>query len=181
MKRYLLLAAALPLAALAEPINVLNNPNQPGYVIPSQQRLQTQMQSQQLQQKGMLNQQLQTQSRLQQQQLQTQMNNNVARIQQNQPGNLNPQREQVLPNTNGGMLNHQASSPQRLNSNGTMLNSGSSQHMLNSGSSQHMLNSGSSGVTLNSPQQTHMIQPHQNGDMLRQNGATLNSSSALAP
>ncbi|ELQ6134256.1 DUF2756 family protein [Cronobacter dublinensis] len=172
MKRYLLLAAALPLAALAEPINVLNNPNQPGYVIPSQQRLQTQMQSQQLQQKGMLNQQLQTQSRLQQQQLQTQMNNNVARIQQNQPGNLNPQREQVLPNTNGGMLNHQASSPQRLNSNGTMLNSGSSQHMLNSGSS---------GVTLNSPQQTHMIQPHQNGDMLRQNGATLNSSSALAP
>ncbi|EPR9022922.1 DUF2756 family protein [Cronobacter dublinensis] len=172
MKRYLLLAAALPLAALAEPINVLNNPNQPGYVIPSQQRLQTQMQSQQIQQKGMLNQQLQTQSRLQQQQLQTQMNNNVARIQQNQPGNLNPQREQVLPNTNGGMLNHQASSPQRLNSNGSMLNG-------NSGSSQHMLNS--SGVTLNSPQQTHMIQPHQNGDMLRQNGATLNSSSALAP
>ncbi|EKK4082123.1 DUF2756 family protein [Cronobacter dublinensis] len=175
MKRYLLLAAALPLAALAEPINVLNNPNQPGYVIPSQQRLQTQMQSQQIQQKGMLNQQLQTQSRLQQQQLQTQMNNNVARIQQNQPGNLNPQREQVLPNTNGGMLNQQASSPQRLNSNGSMLNG-------NSGSSQHMLNSsGNSGVTLNSPQQTHMIQPHQNGDMLRQNGATLNSSSALAP
>ncbi|EOV8988867.1 DUF2756 family protein [Cronobacter dublinensis] len=157
MKRYLLLAAALPLAALAEPINVLNNPNQPGYVIPSQQRLQTQMQSQQIQQKGMLNQQLQTQSRLQQQQLQTQMNNNVARIQQNQPGNLNPQREQVLPNTNGGMLNHQTSS----------------QHMLNS--------SGNSGMTLNSPQQTHMIQPRQNGDMLRQNGATLNSSSALAP
>ncbi|EPE1850476.1 DUF2756 family protein [Cronobacter dublinensis] len=175
MKRYLLLAAALPLAALAEPINVLNNPNQPGYVIPSQQRLQTQMQSQQLQQKGMLNQQLQTQSRLQQQQLQTQMNNNVARIQQNQPGNLNPQREQVLPNTNGGMLNHQASSPQMLNSNGSMLNG-------NSGISQHMLNSsGNSGVTLNSPQQTHMIQPRQNGDMLRQNGATLNSSSALAP
>ncbi|CCJ86578.1 DUF2756 family protein [Cronobacter dublinensis] len=178
MKRYLLLAAALPLAALAEPINVLNNPNQPGYVIPSQQRLQTQMQSQQIQQKGMLNQQLQTQSRLQQQQLQTQMNNNVARIQQNQPGNLNPQREQVLPNTNGGMLNHQASSQQMLNSNGSMLNgnSGSLQHMLNSSG-----NSGNSGVTLNSPQQTHMIQPHQNGDMLRQNGATLNSSSALAP
>ncbi|EOW6721265.1 DUF2756 family protein [Cronobacter dublinensis] len=175
MKRYLLLAAALPLAALAEPINVLNNPNQPGYVIPSQQRLQMQMQSQQIQQKGMLNQQLQTQSRLQQQQLQTQMNNNVARIQQNQPGNLNPQREQVLPNTNGGMLNGSGSSPQRLNSNGSMLNG-------NSGSSQHMLNSsGNSGVTLNSTQQTHMIQPRQNGDMLRQNGATLNSSSALAP
>lgn len=158
MKRYLLIAAALPLAALAEPINVLNNPNQPGYVNPSQQRLQTQMQSQQIQQKGMLNQQIQTQSRLQQQNLQTQMNANTQRIQQNQPGNLNPQREQVLPNTHGGMLNG---------------NSGSSQHMLNS--------TDSSGATLNSPQQTHMIQPHQNGDMLRQNGATLNTNSAIAP
>ncbi|EKM0362230.1 DUF2756 family protein [Cronobacter turicensis] len=154
MKRYLLIAAALPLAALAEPINVINNPNQPGYVNPSQQRLQTQMQSQQLQQKGMLNQQIQTQSRLQQQQLQTQMNNNVERIQQNQPGNLNPPREQVLPNTNGGMLN-------------------------SSGSSQHMFNS--NGATLNSTSQTHMIEPRQNGDMLRQSGTTLNTQSAVAP
>ncbi|AHB68605.1 DUF2756 family protein [Cronobacter malonaticus] len=155
MKRYLLIAAALPLAALAQPINVINNPNQPGYVNPSQQRLQTQMQSQQLQQKGMLNQQIQTQSRLQQQQLQTQMNNNVERIQQNQPGMLNPQREQVLPNTNGGMLNR------------------------SSGSSQHMLNS--NGATLNSTQQTHMIEPRQNGDMLRQNGTTLNTQGSVAP
>ncbi|ELQ6064335.1 DUF2756 family protein [Cronobacter sakazakii] len=154
MKRYLLIAAAFPLAALAQPINVINNPNQPGYVNPSQQRLQTQMQSQQLQQKGMLNQQIQTQSRLQQQQLQTQMNNNVERIQQNQPGMLNPQREQVLPNTNGGMLN-------------------------SSGSSQHMLNS--NGATLNSTQQTHMIEPRQNGDMLRQNGTTLNTQGSVAP
>lgn len=30
MKRYLLIAAAFPLAALAQPINVINNPNQPG-------------------------------------------------------------------------------------------------------------------------------------------------------
>ncbi|ELY4597600.1 DUF2756 family protein [Cronobacter malonaticus] len=155
MKRYLLIAAALPLAALAQPINVINHPNQPGYVNPSQQRLQTQMQSQQLQQKGMLNQQIQTQSRLQQQQLQTQMNNNVERIQQNQPGMLNPQREQVLPNTNGGMLNS------------------------SSGSSQHMLNS--NGATLNSTQQTHMIEPRQNGDMLRQNGTTLNTQGSVAP
>ncbi|NHV11060.1 DUF2756 family protein [Cronobacter turicensis] len=145
MKRYLLIAAALPLAALAEPINVINNPNQPGYVNPSQQRLQTQMQSQQLQQKGMLNQQIQTQSRLQQQQLQTQMNNNVERIQQNQPGNLNPPREQVLPNTNGGMLNS------------------------------------SSGATLNSTSQTHMIEPRQNGDMLRQNGTTLKTQNTITP
>ncbi|EOC1348070.1 DUF2756 family protein [Cronobacter turicensis] len=145
MKRYLLIAAALPLAALAEPINVINNPNQPGYVNPSQQRLQTQMQSQQLQQKGMLNQQIQTQSRLQQQQLQTQMNNNVERIQQNQPGNLNPPREQVLPNTNGGMLNS------------------------------------SNGATLNSTSQTHMIEPRQNGDMLRQNGTTLKTQNTITP
>ncbi|EOG5373105.1 DUF2756 family protein [Cronobacter turicensis] len=156
MKRYLLIAAALPLAALAEPINVINNPNQPGYVNPSQQRLQTQMQSQQLQQKGMLNQQIQTQSRLQQQQLQTQMNNNVERIQQNQPGNFNPPREQVLPNTNGGMLNSSSS-----------------------GSTQHMLNS--NGATLNSTSQTHMIEPRQNGDMLRQSGTTLNTQSAITP
>lgn len=52
MKRYLILAALLPFACLAQPINTLNNPNQPGYQIPSQQRMQTQMQTQQIQQKG---------------------------------------------------------------------------------------------------------------------------------
>lgn len=99
MKRLLLLAALVPLAGFAQPLNTLNNPNQPGYVIPSQQRLQTQMQSQQIQQKGMLNQQMQTQSKMQQQQLQSQLNNNQQRVLQSQPG------QQVLPNTNGGMLN----------------------------------------------------------------------------
>ena len=58
MKRLMILAALLPFAALAQPLNTMNNPNQPGYVIPSQQRMQTEMMGQQQQQKGMLNQQL---------------------------------------------------------------------------------------------------------------------------
>ncbi|EDX36768.1 DUF2756 domain-containing protein [Escherichia coli] len=56
MKRLLILTALLPFVGFAQPINTLNNPNQPGYQIPSQQRMQTQMQTQQIQQKGMLNQ-----------------------------------------------------------------------------------------------------------------------------
>ena len=123
MKRLLLLTTLLPFAVLAQPINTLNNPNQPGYQNPSQQRMQTQMMNQQQQQKGMLNQQLHTQTRIQQQQLQTQMNNNTQRIQQSQPG------VQALPNTNGGMLNSTTSQsgmqqqhmlPQQQN--GTLLN-----------------------------------------------------------
>ncbi len=55
MKRLLILTALLPFVGFAQPINTLNNPNQPGYQIPSQQRMQTQMQTQQIQQKGMLN------------------------------------------------------------------------------------------------------------------------------
>ncbi len=98
MKRLILVAALLPFAVLAQPINTLNNPNQPGYQNPSQQRMQNQMMIQQQQQTGMLNQQLQTQTRVQQQHLQTQMNNDTLRVQQSQPGG------QVLPNTNGGML-----------------------------------------------------------------------------
>lgn len=115
MKRFLLLAALVPVAALAQPLNPTNNPNQPGYVIPSQQRMQTQMQSQQIQQKGMLNQQVQNQTQLQQQHLQTQLNNNQQRVLNAQPG------EQVLPNVNGGMLSG--------GNNDSMLNS-SQQHML---------------------------------------------------
>ncbi|MDI5536347.1 DUF2756 domain-containing protein, partial [Salmonella enterica subsp. enterica serovar Montevideo] len=42
----LLITALLPFAVLAQPINTMNNPNQPGYKIPSQQRMQTQMQTQ---------------------------------------------------------------------------------------------------------------------------------------
>lgn len=118
MKRYVILTALLPFACLAQPINTLNNPNQPGYQIPSQQRMQTQ----QIQQKGMLNQQLKTQTQLQQQNLQTQMNNNQQRIQQGQV------REQPLPNTNGGML-----------SGGTRLESGQ-QHMLPPRQNGDMLN-----------------------------------------
>ncbi len=69
MKRLLLLTALLPFVGFAQPINTLNNPNQPGYQIPSQQRMQTQMQTQQIQQKGMLNRQLKTQTQLKQQHL----------------------------------------------------------------------------------------------------------------
>ncbi|MBM3071798.1 DUF2756 family protein [Enterobacter sp. RHBSTW-00994] len=122
MKHFLILTALLPFAALAQPLNTMNNPNQPGYVIPSQQRMQTEMMSQQQQQKGMLNQQLKTQTQLQQQKLQTQINNNTQRVQQNQP------REQVLPNSNGGMLSGgatQSSGQQHMlppRSNGDMLN-----------------------------------------------------------
>ncbi|ANG94580.1 DUF2756 family protein [Enterobacteriaceae bacterium 155047] len=122
MKRLLILTALLPFAALAQPLNTMNNPNQQGYVIPSQQRMQTEMSSQQQQQKGMLNQQLRTQTQLQQQNLQTQMNTNTQRIQQGQV------REQPLPNGNGGMLNGSVSSDSgqqhmlQPRTNGDMLN-----------------------------------------------------------
>ena len=55
MKKLLIIAALLSPYSFAQPVNVLNNPNQPGYVNPSEQRMQNQMQSQQIQQKGMLN------------------------------------------------------------------------------------------------------------------------------
>lgn len=126
MKRLLLLATLMPMVALAQPLNPTNNPNQPGYVIPSQQRMQTQMQTQQLQQKGMLNQQLQTQAQTQQQHLQTQMQNDRQRVLNSQPG------EQVLPNTNGGMLS-----------------GGNTDSTLNS--SQHMLPQKQNGDMLNTP------------------------------
>ncbi|HDR2472278.1 DUF2756 family protein [Enterobacter soli] len=125
MKRLMILAALLPFAALAQPLNTMNNPNQPGYVIPSQQRMQTEMMGQQQQQKGMLNQQLKTQTQTQQQTLQNQMNANTQRIQQGQV------REQPLPNQNGGMLGG-----------GTTQSSGQ----------QHMLPSQSNGSMLNNPQ-----------------------------
>ncbi|MDU7372199.1 MAG: DUF2756 domain-containing protein [Klebsiella michiganensis] len=80
MKAMLYLAALLPLSVMAQPINIDNNPNQPGYVVPSQQRMQNQMQT-----------------------LQTQLNNDRQRVQQNN----NLTREQPLPNTNGGMLQRQ--------------------------------------------------------------------------
>ena len=35
MKRLLILTALLPFVGFAQPINTLNNPNQPGYQIPA--------------------------------------------------------------------------------------------------------------------------------------------------
>ncbi|MGP3590569.1 DUF2756 family protein [Vagococcus sp. WN89Y] len=129
MKGVFMLAALLPFAVIAQPFNTTDQE----YVNPSQQRLQTQMQVQQQQQKGMLNQQLQTQTRLQQQHLESQINNNTQRVKQGQPGMLSP-GQQVLPNTSGGML-----------SGG--VNSGSA--------SQHMLQQNpNSGVQQTSPQAT---------------------------
>jgi len=136
MMKYLLsLAMLLPLSVFAQPINTINNPNQPGYQIPSQQRMQTQMLNQQSQQKGMLNQQLQTQTRMQQQHLESQINNNSQRVLdsqinnnsqrmldsqinnnsqhmlESQQGMRDNSREQMLPNTSGSML-HPSGTPQ---------------------------------------------------------------------
>lgn len=88
------------------------------------------MQTQQIQQKGMLNQQLKTQTQLQQQHLENQINNNSQRVLQSQPGERNPARQQMLPNTNGGMLNSNRNPDSSLNQqhmlperrNGDMLN-----------------------------------------------------------
>lgn len=105
MKRLPILALLLPFSALAAPLNIDNNPNQPGYEIPSQQRMQSKMLNQQQQNKGMLNQQLKVQTQQQQQHLQNQMNSNQQRIEQNQPRMLNsPKQPQPLPSTNSGML-----------------------------------------------------------------------------
>lgn len=117
MKRLLLITALLPFAVLAQPINTMNNPNQPGYQIPSQQRMQTQMQTQQIQQQGMLKQQMQTQARSQQQNLQSQLNANT---QQGQPGN-GMLGQQTLPNTQGGMLSGSGNPDRMLNHSQPML------------------------------------------------------------
>lgn len=131
MKRLIIMAAFLPLTAFAQPINTLNNPNQPGYQIPSQQRMQTQMLNQQQQQKGMLNQNLQTQTRLQQQHLEAQINNNSQRVLQAQPGELDPGRQQMLPNTNSGMLSQGANSEASLTQQQHMLPPRQTNGMLN--------------------------------------------------
>ena len=86
---------------ISQPININNNPNQPGYVVPSQQRMQNEMKVQQQQQQSMLKQDLNNQTRSQQQHLQNQLQTNQQRAAQG--GNLNPP-QQVLPNNNGGML-----------------------------------------------------------------------------
>ena len=80
MKAILFLAALMPLGVLAQPININNNPNQPGYVVPSQQRMQNEMKVQHLQNQLQTNQQRAAQG-----------------------GNLNAP-QQVRPNNNGGML-----------------------------------------------------------------------------
>lgn len=124
MKKLLFLAAMAPLFSFAQPLNTMNNPNLPGYEIPSQQRMQVQMQTQQVQQKGMLNQQLQTQNRVQQQHLDTQINNDTRRVLQSQPGGAGLNGQQVLPNTSGGMLSQSANGQEHMlqpKTNGSML------------------------------------------------------------
>jgi len=150
MKKLLIIAALLSPYSFAQPVNVLNNPNQPGYVNPSEQRMQYQMQSQQIQQKGMLNQQLQTQNRVQQQHLESQINNNTQRIRESAPGEMNQQTQQVLPNTNGGMLNNGSSSQDRLLNN--------QQHMLSGKTNGDMLRQNNG--TLTNQGVTTMPQPN---------------------
>lgn len=150
MKKLLILAALLSPCSFAQPVNVLNNPNQPGFVNPTEQRMQNQMQSQQIQQKGMLNQQLQTQTRVQQQHLNSQINTNNQRVQAAQPGSLNPQTQQMLPNTGGGMLNNGASQQD------TMLNN--QQHMIPNKTNGDMLRQNNG--TLNNQGSTTMPQPN---------------------
>ncbi|KJM61992.1 hypothetical protein B5M10_04635 [Pluralibacter gergoviae] len=113
MKKLLWLAALVPFVTLAQPLNPTNTPNQPGYQIRSQQRLQNEMQTRQIQQQSNLNQQLQNQSRQQRLEMRTQLDNQQQSIQRAQPGG------QMLPNNSGSMLN---SRPQ----NGDMLRSSSS-------------------------------------------------------
>ncbi|HBI09316.1 MULTISPECIES: DUF2756 family protein [Enterobacteriaceae] len=165
MKRTWLLAALLPCCALAQPLNVTNNPNLPGYQIPAQQRLQTQMQIEQNQRQTMLNQQVQSQTRLQQQHLESQINNNTQRMRQSQPGELNPQTQQVLPNTSGSMLS--SGGEQR------MLNSSVNQSGMTSGGGQDRMLNNSASMT----QESHMLPQRSNGDMLQQNNGTLNNNS----
>lgn len=80
MKRLLMLVFLAPLSSFAQYPNPQNNPNLPGYQIPSQQRLQTQMGQQQQLQQNQLSQQLQQQSQQQQRQLNTEINNNTQRL-----------------------------------------------------------------------------------------------------
>lgn len=131
MKRLIIVAALLPLTAFAQPINTTNNPNLPGYEIPSQQRMQTHMLNQQQQQKGMLKQSVQTQSRLQQQHLEAQINNNSQRVREAQPGELDPGRQQMLPNAQGGMLNQSGNSDASLTQQQHMLPPKQTNGMLN--------------------------------------------------
>lgn len=134
MKKLLLLTALAPLFSFAQPLNTMNNPHLPDYQNPSQQRMQVQMQTQQTQQKGMLNQQLQTQTRVQQQHLESQINNNTQqplRVRQTLPDELDVEKQQVLSNTNGGMLSGSERAAQQEHmlqpkTNGSMLNPGNS-------------------------------------------------------
>ncbi|MFD1800856.1 DUF2756 domain-containing protein [Mixta tenebrionis] len=79
--------ALLPLSGMADTLNSNNNnnPNQPGYN-PSQQRLQNQMQSNQIQQQNRLRQDQQWQTQQTQRRLQEQRNSTQQRVLQSQPG-----------------------------------------------------------------------------------------------
>jgi hypothetical protein len=85
-KLLLMFIALLPLSSMADTLNNNNNPNQPGYN-PSQQRLQNQMQSNQIQQQNRLRQDQQWQTQQTQRRLQEQRNSTQQRVQQSQPGN----------------------------------------------------------------------------------------------
>lgn len=107
MRKLMLLAALMPFAALAIPLNPTNNPNQPGYVNPSQQRLQNEMHTQQMQQQRTINEQLQTQVQQQRQRLHSQFDNNQQQVVPAGRGQMMPgSREQ-----SGRMLSLPPASP----------------------------------------------------------------------
>lgn len=100
MRNLLMLLIAVPLSALAQPPNPLNNPNLPGYQNPAQQRLQTEMQSQQKTQQNRLQQQIQTESQQQQLQLNQELNASRQRVLDSQPGMI-PMPQPLTPSETG--------------------------------------------------------------------------------
>ncbi|EBC1279712.1 DUF2756 domain-containing protein [Salmonella enterica] len=88
MKPWLIIMTLFPVTGFAQPINTMNNPNLPDYQNPSMQRMQTQMQTQQIQRQGMLHQQLQSQTQIQQQHWQNQMNTHAQQIQQSRSATI---------------------------------------------------------------------------------------------
>lgn len=89
MKKWLIvIAACLPLSGMANMLNNTNEPYKPGYN-PSQQRMQSQMQGQQLQQQQKLRQDQQQQNQELQRKMQERRDSAQQRVIQSQPGQQN--------------------------------------------------------------------------------------------
>ncbi|KAB8312412.1 DUF2756 domain-containing protein [Erwinia endophytica] len=91
MKWLIIFAALIPLSGMANRLNNSNDPFKPGYN-PSTQRMQTQMQTQQSQQKLKLQQDQQRQNQEVQRKIQEQRDSASQRVLKSQPGNSNLQQ-----------------------------------------------------------------------------------------